>query len=81
MPTIISIYDLSDWKIQLDVSAKYGPRAIARALMATFNDDPDWVPRHIGQCAVAIADYTAGVGTIESVNAVLKGADLMAFEA
>lgn len=79
-PTVLIILDPATDAV-LPVSAAYGPRAVARALMATFNDDPEWNPRHIGRCASAISDFTAGVGTIHDVRAILKAADLTAEEA
>lgn len=66
---------------EMALTMAHGPRAIARGLMNTFNDDPFWDQRHIGACAAILADYTAEEVTLDAVNAVLRAADLVAVAA
>jgi hypothetical protein len=44
----------------LEVTAQYGPRAVARALGQVFNTDAEWDERLMGKVANLIADYTSG---------------------
>lgn len=60
----------------LEVSAQYGPRAIARALGKTF-DGSEWDDRHLGLCASLIADYTAGEDVFLDLVRELRRADLL----
>jgi hypothetical protein len=59
----------------LEVTMEHGPRALGRALGATFGGD--WDDRHRGRVAMLIADYTAGeLHVADELRRELRRADL-----